>query len=287
MKFGLIGCPVQQSLSPVLFNGLFTKLGLDYSYSAYEVKEDELDSFLSWFRRSELKGVNVTIPHKEKVCGMVDELSEEARKIGAVNAIIKFGGKLIGDNTDAYGFRESLKELNGQWKKALIFGGGGAARAVLCSLSLFKPERITLVEKSKAKREKLKNDFQEIDSLEIIDWDLVQILGKMKKADLVVNATPLGMEGISEDFPVEAQFDLSGKLFLDLIYKPEITPFMKIGIEGRARVKNGLSMLLSQAMKSLELWTGIRTEFRDWLEIYENIKREKDSSLISHKGEER
>lgn len=271
MQLGIIGNPIKHSISPPLFNRLLKMKNLNLKYVAIEVAITGLENFIKWLRHSGMLGLNITIPFKESIYAFLDWIDAPAARIKAVNTIHVVNGHLHGFNTDHYGFTESIKEIRSEIKKVLILGGGGAARAVLFSISRLGPQEIFLVERTAEKRKKLQKDFEDLPNLEILAWHESYILQKLKVADLVVNTTPLGLASVSNSFPLEPDFSLENKIFYDLIYQPAVTPFLKIGQERGALIKNGLEMLIYQAMKSLEIWTGLKTEFREWLEVYNSL----------------
>jgi len=276
MRFGIIGHPLKHSISPRLFNEIFNMMNLGFVYEAFELPPEDLETFINFLRQSQIVGINVTLPFKEKVCDLLDWLDPPAKRIRAVNTIHKVNDKLCGYNTDYYGFSESIKEFKDRLRNVLIFGGGGAARAVLYSISQLNYQKVFLVERSARRREKLQEDFGYMKNLEIKEWEDDYILETLKGIDFVVNTTPLGMEGFSDSFPLKPTYSLQGKVFMDLVYKPELTPFLKIGQSFGAEIKNGVEMLIFQAIKSLEIWTDLKTEFKDWQRIYHSIYKSSD-----------
>ncbi|MGQ9800603.1 MAG: shikimate dehydrogenase [Candidatus Saccharicenans sp.] len=277
MQLGIIGNPVEHSISPTLFNYLFKRKSINLNYLPIKIAAENLGNFIKWFRNSGMLGLNVTIPFKESIYELLDQVEEPANKIKAVNTIHLVNGHLYGFNTDYYGFSESTKEFRSEIRQVLILGGGGAARAVLFSIASRSCQKIFLAERTAEKRKTLRKDFKDLQNLEIFEWNEAYIIKRLKQADLVINTTPLGLAGVSDSFPLKPDLPLENKIFYDLIYQPAITPFLKIGLEGGARIKNGLEMLIIQAMKSLEIWTGIKTEFQEWIEAYNStLKAEKN-----------
>ncbi len=271
-RFGIIGNPLNHSLSPLLFERIFKLLNLDYVYIPFQIKEGELKPFIDSMKIKGFDGMNVTIPYKEKIISIIDEVDEIAAKIGAVNTICFSNGKIKGFNTDFYGFYKSVEEFKDVIKKSLILGGGGAGRAVLYALHHLKCEKIFLMERNPSRREKIRKDFEFIPDLELLEWDEKLFSKIIEKVELVVNATPIGMEGFQNFNPFEINIPLKGKIFIDLIYNPSLTPFLSRAHSLGAEIKNGLEMLLFQAMKSLEIWTGIKTKKEDWNKVYNSIR---------------
>ncbi|MGC9056418.1 MAG: shikimate dehydrogenase family protein [Candidatus Saccharicenans sp.] len=282
-QFGLIGQPVKHSFSPLLFREVSKYENLPLRYLSWEIAPSYLEDFLNWLRSSCILGINVTLPFKERILSYLDEVDPTARSIGAVNVVKKIGQKLHGYNSDWYGFLEAIKRLNFWPKKMLIFGGGGAARSVLYAAKMLGCQKATVVERSPSRRLSLKKDFSFFFNVQVIGWEESLVEKEIEEADLVVNATPLGLPGISDSFPLNFSVSGRGKLFFDLIYKFETTPFMKMGLEKGARCANGLDMLLFQALKSLEIWTGQKTSYQSWLKAYHKISQKKNLCSTSVK----
>lgn len=270
-KFGIIGKPLTHSVSPLLFEGIFKLLKLDYVYIPFQLNPDEIISFLDSAKMQGFTGINVTSPYKEIICNFLDDLDEHAGKIKAVNTILFTNGKTIGFNTDFFGFSKSIDKLKDKIKKFLILGGGGAARAVLYAISELKYEKIFLMERNPQRRKRIGEDFSFISHLELVEWKEEQLKKILGESDFVINATPVGMKGmeISEIFSIN--YPSEGKIFVDLIYNPPITPFLQQAKNCGAKIKNGLDMLIYQAMKSLEIWTGIKTKEEDWRRVYNSV----------------
>lgn len=271
-RFGIIGYPLNHSISPLLFAGIFKLLNLNYAYIPFQIKERELKPFIDSMRIKGFDGMNITIPYKERIIPLVDELDEIATKIGAVNTIYFSDGKIRGFNTDFYGFYKSIEEFKDMIRKSLILGGGGAGRSVLYALYHFKCEKIFLMERNPSRKEKIRKDFEFIPDLELVDWDEKLFSEIIKEVEFVVNATPIGMEGFQNFEHFNIDISLHGKIFMDLIYNPSLTPFLSKAHSLGAKIKNGLEMLLFQAMKSLEIWTGIKTRKEDWKKVYNSVK---------------
>ena len=246
----LIGDPVAHSLSPAMHNAAFAALGLPHRYEAREVKADELEATIERMRREDVLGANVTIPHKEAVLRLVARVSDEARRIGAVNTITRRGGTLDADNTDGYGFRRALEEAGIRPARVIVLGAGGAARA--CVVELLRMGALVLVaNRARDRADRLARSIEiEGRRARAIAWPLQD---ELDRADAVVNATPLGLH--NED-PVRGRV-LHGAV-IDLVPTAEPTPLVK-----RAKatenviVVDGLSMLLHQAARSFQLWTGL------------------------------
>ncbi len=243
--FGLIGFPLTHSFSKKYFTEKFKGLGLSNSheYDLFEI--ESATDFPSLFEKyPQLKGINITIPHKQSVFDYLDELDISAEKVGAVNVVKKTAdNKLIGYNSDYYGFQRSLLEFLGEGfdikkLKALILGYGGAAKAVVAALEDLGVQ-VQLV--SRKSSEKAVN-YKESDSL-------------IKSHKLIINCTPLGTYPKSEEFPSIDYAELnSGHFLFDLVYNPPESVFLRKGKEQGASVKNGYDMLVYQAEKSWDIW---------------------------------
>jgi len=248
---GLFGYPVEHSLSPAMHNAAFEYLNLDYCYVAFSVRPDLLEDAIRAIKALNLKGVNVTVPHKERVIPFLDEVDGEASFIGAVNTILNTDGKLIGYNTDGRGFMESLKEagIQVEGKTALIIGAGGASRAVSYYLSE-RVERLYLWDIDKNKLEGLVRD------LNSIRGNIgIKEINNLEGIDILINATPLGLKD-TDPCPVDTSLITAGMTVCDLIYKD--TPILKAASEMGCKTLNGLGMLLHQGILAFEIWTGIK-----------------------------
>lgn len=243
--FGLIGFPLGHSCSPKYFTEKFKREGKNAEYLPFEIEHiSELNNILA--RYPDLKGFNITIPHKQNIIPFLDQLSEEAKQVGAVNCVkvahINGEIRLTGYNTDVYGFKKSLLEFIPQnIKKALILGNGGAAKAVRYALHSLGMDVLTVSRTPKAERE---ISYSEVAAL-IHDFKLI------------VNTTPLGTWPKTESCPELPYVQLSPEHYLfDLVYNPEITEFMKRGATAGAHTCNGFGMWKGQAEKSWEIWEG-------------------------------
>lgn len=249
---GLFGWPVEHSLSPRMHNMAFEEMGLNYCYLAIPVEPEALGDAVRGVRAMGIRGVNVTVPHKEKVMAFLDALDEEARFIGAVNTIVNTNGKLKGYNTDGRGFIKSLEEENIEidGKNILIIGAGGASRAIsyyLCQ----KAKRLSIFDIDAGKLRALVQDLQKINK----NVSALNEIKTLEGVDILINATPLGLKE-KDPFPVEISLLKPGMVAGDLIYRE--TPFQRKAREKGLRTFNGLGMLLWQGVLASELWTGVR-----------------------------
>jgi shikimate dehydrogenase len=256
--YGLIGFPVSHSISPLMHNAAFKELGLDATYKLFEVKPENLTQMVGSLSEDNIYGLNVTIPHKEKVIPLLDEISQEARLIGAVNTIRRMGNRLEGFNTDGQGFLRHLTmdlQFNPSGSTIAILGAGGAAKAVSVVLSKASPGRIAIYDVDKIKAaaliEQLSGHFRNV---EFIYAAAIEDL-RISEADLLVNATPIGMKK-SDPCLVDENLLHKGILVYDVIYNPKETLLLARARARGAQVANGLGMLLYQGVAAFEIWTG-------------------------------
>ena len=251
----LIGDPVAHSLSPAMHNAAFATLGLPHRYEAKQTAPDELPATLERVRRGDVLGANVTIPHKEAALKLVDEVSDEARRIGAVNTIVVRGGRLVGDNTDGLGFRQAAAErsLFSENETVLVLGAGGAARAVV--RELLRSNDVIVAGRALERAQALVSAVRPDDTAaaSAMTWTEAQHLDWV---DGLVNATPLGLDG--EDVLEGFRLSALPRSIADLVPVAAETPLVRRAREAQhVRFMDGLLMLLFQAARSFELWTGV------------------------------
>ncbi|NWF49285.1 MAG: shikimate dehydrogenase [Ignavibacteriaceae bacterium] len=260
---GLIGHPIKHSYSPFIFNVSLEITGFDFIYLPFDVPPTNLKNAIRGMTALGIKGFNVTIPHKVSVLPMMNELSEEASVIGSVNTIVSELGKLKGFNTDVYGILESLTpfkdKINGS--TATVVGAGGGARAVIFTLIRhFKPSGINLINRTEQRAESLKRYFSgkmRYDSLKVYELFPPGIVDVLSDSVLIVNATSVGMTPDVDDSISDLNKSFNkNQIVFDLVYNPIETKLLKIAAAEGAVTINGLNMLVHQAAKSFELWTG-------------------------------
>ncbi len=266
-KYCVIGHPVAHSLSPEVQNAAFEKLGIEAVFEKVDVQPDELGAFMHRFR-SVYDGCNVTIPHKEKVIEYLDELSDDARLIGAVNVVVTENGRLIGHNTDRYGAMTALAEglcgkMNG--KNVIVLGAGGAARALVYGC-LRAGANITILNRTLANAKTLADAFNQIRKDENIENFHVIKYGSLddwnvEQCDLLVNTTPVGMEPGIDSAPIDilhgrSEISRTNFTVMDIIYRPLFTKLLRDAQEIGAKIITGDTMFLHQAARAFELWTG-------------------------------
>jgi len=248
----LIGHPIGHSLSPVIHGAAYRALDMDWHYGAMDVLEADLDAVLEGVDGDRVVGLNVTIPHKQAVHQRVDELTETARAVGAVNTVYRSDGRLVGDNTDVAGFLAPLRELADQdWstRTALILGAGGAARAVAYALTIELGLSNVIVT---ARREAAARAIPNVD---VGDWNERQQAAE--RVDLIVNTTPVGMYPSVDASPLPESTAFSAtQIVYDLIYAPQETLLMRDAASAGSTVIGGMPMLIGQAAAAFRIWTG-------------------------------
>ena len=263
---GVIGDPVQHTGSPVMHNAALVATGLDYAYVAFHVRCDQVQTVPAAMRALGIRGLNVTVPHKVSIMEGLDEISDEARVIGAVNTISNDDGHLTGHNTDAYGVAASLEHDGGLQtfpSKAVLLGAGGAARAVLYVL-LQRPEveEVALLNRSAGRAQQLAEDLDP-------EGKRVRVgsLGDCNRvgdAGLLINTTSVGMEPEEDQSPVVDETCLhDGLVVLDLVYRPLRTRLLAQAEKAGARVVEGLGMFGHQGARAFEIWTGKQAPVAD------------------------
>ncbi|MBI5194752.1 MAG: shikimate dehydrogenase [Nitrospirae bacterium] len=252
---GLLGFPVEHTLSPAMHNAAFKVMKLDMCYLPFKVLPEELPQAVKAVRVLNLTGVNVTVPHKEKVVSLLDEVDKEALFISAVNTIVNKDGKLIGYNTDGRGFMKSLSEagIYVRGKKILIIGAGGASRAISYYLSE-KAGKLFLFDIDKKKAEKLVRDLRKIrKNIFFFSYQPSAISHQLDEFDIIINATPLGFKK-GDPMPINLSNLNKKHIVCDLVYKK--TVFLGKASQKGCKTLNGLGMLLWQGVFAFELWTG-------------------------------
>jgi shikimate dehydrogenase len=249
----VIGDPIAHSLSPVLHNAGFAATGLDWVCVALPVVDGAGVGVASAVRTLGLRGLSVTMPHKAAVIAGLDDLTPVARSLGSVNCIRRSDGQLIGDNTDGAGFLGGLRDdfdLDPSGARCVVLGAGGAARAVVLALAQAGADSVRVVNRTPERAAVAASLAGSVGS--------VGVAADVRSAELVVNATPIGMGGTraTSELPVEPGMLRADQVVAELIYHPSRTPLMDAAAAVGARTSNGLSMLLHQAAVAFSLWTG-------------------------------
>ena len=250
---GILGWPLDHTLSPTIHNAAFRSLGLDWVYLSWPVSPDDLAAAAGGLRALGAEGANVTMPHKEAVIEHLDDVSGDARRIGAVNTIQRVGAALVGHNTDVDGFRSFLVDdagVDAAGKEAVVLGSGGAARAVVCALDDLGATNIVIAARHEERGEAIVSLAQR-QHAEVVAWERIDEVAT--NADVVVNATPIGMSG---EKLLETVRWRPGQVVCDLVYRPPATPLMEAARAAGAEAWGGLGMLIHQAALSFRIWTG-------------------------------
>ena len=256
----VVANPIKHSISPFIHNQAFEATHTNGVYVAWEVEATDLAETVANVRRYQMFGINLSMPYKEQVISYLDQLSEEARLIGAVNTVVNREGTLIGYNTDGKGFFKSLPSFKISGKRMVLLGAGGAAKAILAQAILDGVSQVSVfvrsasIEKTRSYLEKLQNETGFKVDLFALE-DVSELQARIIDSDLLVNATSVGMDGVS--LPIPSSVVLPEKLLVaDVIYQPFETPFLKWARNQGNHAVNGLGMLLYQAAEAFELWTG-------------------------------
>jgi len=252
----VIGTPIRHSLSPVLFNAAFAASGLDWVFLAFEVPDGEAPTATAGVRSLGLDGLSVTMPHKTAIISALDQLTDDAAELGAVNCVARLGARLVGHNTDGAGLLDSLRIDEGidiAGRSVVVVGAGGAARAVTRALGGAGAGSVVVVNRSPERAERAAALAGSVGA--------VAPPVSVADAEIVINATPLGMgivtttAGEPEPLPVDPGLLGPGQIYVDLIYHPPVTPMIAAARERGARTVNGLGMLIHQAAHAFRLWT--------------------------------
>ena len=256
----VVANPIKHSISPFIHNSAFEATNTNGVYLAWEVDATELAETVANIRRYQMYGINLSMPYKEQVIPYLDQLSEEACLIGAVNTVVNREGTLIGYNTDGKGFFKSLPSFKISRKRLVLLGAGGAAKAILAQAILDGVSQISVfvrsssMEKTRPYLEKIQNATGFRVDLFALE-DVQDLQDSITQADLLVNATSVGMDGFSQPIPTSIVLP-ENLLVADVIYQPFETPFLKWAKNQGNQSINGLGMLLYQAAEAFELWTG-------------------------------
>jgi shikimate dehydrogenase len=268
IRLGVFGDPIAHSLSPQMQNAALKHCSIDAQFARFQIGRDELQRALELVRRLDFVGLNLTVPHKLAACAMVDEVETDAAEIGAINTIALRDQKLIGFNTDAVGFARAIRSefsIDLRDLRVLLFGAGGAARAIAVQCARSKCERLAIVNRDHDKAVQLVADLQSsftgprvlgpVARLEAVPWEEQALRFQLEHTDLVVNATPIGLK--PNDPSILASTVLQPHLMIfDTVYARHVTPLVASAVEAGARAANGLSMLLHQGARAFEIWFG-------------------------------
>ena len=266
IRLGVFGDPVGHSLSPQMQNAALKSCKIDMQYACFQISPDELQSALRLIRELNFIGVNLTTPHKIAASKLMDEIDGNARRIGAINTVKVDNAKLRGYNTDGKGFARAVRQefaVDLRDLQVMILGGGGAGRAIALQCARENCERLVITNRTFATAQKLAEELREyftgpkvlgpVPRLQSIPWEEADIRFQVAHLDLIVNATPLGLNR-SDPPPIPARLLAPHLMIYDTVYGEGRTPFVSAAIEAGARAANGFSMLLHQGALAFEIW---------------------------------
>ena len=250
LLYGIIGNPVRHSLSPVIHNRAFKRMGWDAAYLAFEV--DDLQAAINGIRGFGIRGVSVTLPFKTEIISHLDEIDPIAKKIKAVNTIVNERGRLIGYNTDWSGALEALEEkIDLKGKKALVLGAGGSARAIAYGLIL-RGCQVIIASRCEEKAIELAKEMGCLPRSQFCN----------SEAEVLINCTPVGMYPQDDQSPVPGEVLREGMTVMDVVYQPLRTRFLREAEEQGCRTIDGLEMLIRQGASQFQIWTGHKPDIQ-------------------------
>lgn len=277
-KYGVIGDPIEQSLSPEMQNYWINANGIDAVYKKWHVKEPELAAFVDRIRAGEIKGVNVTVPHKERIIPLLDRLAPGARALGAVNTVVKAGdGALVGYNTDGIGFLSYLRQMAPQWmtdKPCVILGAGGAARAIIHALLSTPVPLIMVINRTFERAERLCNEIGRGRAKPV---PMADFFDALMPSGLLVNSTSLGMTG-QPTLEVDLSSAPIDMVVNDIVYKPLETVLLADAKSRGLTTVDGLGMLIGQGEAAFKLWLGPDVDCETGTMVRERILRKVHST---------
>ena len=266
-KYLVIGNPIEHSLSPKLHNHWIKENNIDAMYDKKQLSKNEIKGIINEVKNEKINGINVTVPFKKSVIPFLDELTQLAKETQSVNTIFKKDNKIVGDNTDVGGFKQSLEYINYNVKnkKVFILGAGGVVPSILKALEKLGAAKVYISNRTKEKAKNLENNYKTSLDLETLDW------GQSPDFDIIINATSLGLKNndkIELDYNKhKPKFFGKKKLFYDVIYNPDKTNFLLKGEELGNETTNGKMMFICQAQLSFKIWHNILPKID-----YETIK---------------
>ncbi len=266
---GVIGHPIEHSMSPPMHNNAFKKLGMDYVYVAFHVLPGDIEKLMDSCKTLDIKGLNVTIPHKTRVIPFLDEIDPTAEKIGAVNTIQFRDGRAKGYNTDGLGAVKSLQKYTSlEAKNVLIIGAGGASKAISFTLINENINSLVIANRSKDNAFNLIENIKKYTDFENISYiDIKDTCEIMDDVDIIINTTPIGMYPKHDvDAPIKTDKINERHVVMDIIYNPLETVFLRESRLNGAKTINGTSMLINQGLVSFEIFTGCEASYESFEE---------------------
>lgn len=280
--YGVLGDPIEHTKSPFIHNTLFKQFNINAIYIPIHVNEAYLENAINGLKAQNISGFNVTVPHKKSIIKYLDDISNDALLMGAVNTVKNIQGRLKGYNTDAEGFVRDFKDgldTDFKGKRVMLFGAGGTARALAVKLASEGIEHLTLVNRTEqnAKNisELIKNNYGSIASY--ILPDSPSLFDKMSQSHIIINTTPAGMSTYldSTPFNIDYVFD-KNQVVYDVVYSPEKTKFLLQAESYGCKTRNGFGMLINQGVSAFEIWTGKLVSRQMAMELLNNIIKMKD-----------
>jgi shikimate dehydrogenase len=257
---GVIGDPIEHTLSPVMHNAAFNHLKLDFAFLAFRVKAAELENAMRGMRGLGIRGLNVTMPHKTAVTKYLDEVDPTVKFLGSVNTVLNDGGRLLGFNTDGVGALQGLRDngVNLKGKKLLLLGAGGAAKAIAYALAK-EVEELCVLNRATEKAKKLAETLSQRYGKKVVGDSLspITIQKNLHDSDILINATSVGMHPNTSQSLVAPEWLKPDLCVMDIVYNPVETKLAKDAKAAGAQVVSGVEMLLYQGAASFEIWTGV------------------------------
>ena len=258
---GVIGDPIAHTMSPVMHNAVFKEMGMDYVYVAFQVKKEGLGEAIRGMRALNIRGLNVTIPHKVAIIPLLDRLDHLAELIGAVNTVVNDNGVLTGYNTDAEGFLRALLErgIEPGGKNVVILGAGGASRAISFILAERGSSLVILnrtLDKARECASRIGEVFQK--EVKALEFDSENLAKALSEADILVNTTSVGMYPHTDETPASSDLLRPGLIVVDIVYNPIKTRLLEETEAAGARTISGIDMFVWQGALAFEKWTGLK-----------------------------
>ena len=247
--FAVIGDPIDHSLSPTMHNWIFNILELDAEYKKIKVNINELPKIIQQMKEKKIDGINVTIPYKKNIMHYLDDVNTRAKSIGAVNCLISADSKIIGNNTDWYGFTMSMKKNNIDLsnKEIVVLGAGGAAKSIIFSLKQMGVKKIDILNRTLENALPLQNDYISV-------YNMPEAARVIKPTSIIINTTSVGMH--NNESPIDYKLINQNQIIIDIIYTPLQSRLLQLGEKIGAFTLNGLDMFINQGLASLDLWFG-------------------------------
>ena len=256
---GVIGDPIEHTLSPIMHNAAFNTLKLDYSFLAFKVKPAELENAANGMRALNIRGLNITMPHKSAILKFLDRVDLSAQIINSVNTVLNKESKLFGFNTDGVGALKALRENGVELKgrKVLLLGAGGAARAIAYSMAK-EADELAVLNRTLKPAQDLAKLLEKLANKKIFAGSLSpkEIQQNLQDSDILINATSIGMKPKVEESPVAPKLLRPNLAVMDIVYNPIETKLAKEAHAAGAKVVSGVEMLIYQGAASFEIWTG-------------------------------